>query len=56
MMTMMMRMLALAAILAGPALIAPAQAGSCDHSWQSAKDGSRCGDRAADRREGGKYR
>ena len=33
---------------------ATAFAGSCDHSWQSAKDGSSCGDRAADRREGGK--
>ena len=29
-------------------------AGSCDHSWQSAKDGSSCGDRAADKRPGGK--
>ncbi|WP_016804309.1 hypothetical protein [Acinetobacter nosocomialis] len=29
-------------------------AGSCDHSWQSAKDGSSCGDRAADRRAGGR--
>ncbi|MGC6406490.1 hypothetical protein ACNO7K_08665 [Bisgaard Taxon 45] len=25
-------------------------AGNCNYSWQSAKDGSRCGDRAADRR------
>ena len=29
-------------------------AGSCDNSWQTAKDGSNCGDRAADRREGGR--
>jgi hypothetical protein len=29
-------------------------AGSCDHSWQRAKDGSLCGDRAADQRPGGK--
>ena len=29
-------------------------AGSCDNSWQSAKDGSSCGDRAADRRPGGR--
>lgn len=28
-------------------------AGSCDHSWQSASDGSRCGGRAADQRPGG---
>ena len=26
-----------------------AYAGNCDYSWQHAKDGSRCGDRAADR-------
>lgn len=29
-------------------------AGSCDHSWQNAKDGSSCGDRAADQRKGGR--
>ena len=29
-------------------------AGSCDHSWQTAKDGSSCGKRAADKRPGGK--
>lgn len=29
-------------------------AGNCDYSWQKAKDGSSCGDRAADRREGGR--
>lgn len=28
-------------------------AGSCDYSWQRAKDGSSCGDRAADQRDGG---
>lgn len=28
-------------------------AGNCDYSWQSAKDGSSCGDRAASRRYGG---
>lgn len=33
--------------------IVPAQAGNCDHSWQTASDGSSCGDRAADKREGG---
>ena len=26
----------------------------CDHSWQTARDGSRCGNRAADRRPGGR--
>lgn len=26
-----------------------AQAGQCDYHWQKAKDGSRCGNRAADR-------
>ena len=25
----------------------------CDHSYQTARDGSRCGNRAADRRRGG---
>ena len=39
----------LVAIPAGSAF-----AGSCDNSWQSAKDGSSCGDRAADRRDGGR--
>lgn len=33
---------------------AMAVAGPCDHSWQTAKDGSQCGDRAADQREGGR--
>ena len=28
-------------------------AGSCNHSWQQASDGSRCGGRAADQRPGG---
>lgn len=31
-----------------------ANAGNCDHSWQTAKNGSACGDRAADRRPGGR--
>ena len=31
-----------------------ANAGRGDHSWQYAKDGSACGDRAADRRPGGR--
>ncbi len=41
-------------ILSTLALAMPAQAGNCDHSWDSASDGSRCGDRAADVRKGGK--
>jgi hypothetical protein len=32
----------------------PAYAGNCDYSWQNASDGSSCGDRAANRRYGGK--
>jgi hypothetical protein len=28
-------------------------AGNCDHSWERAADGSRCGGRAADQRDGG---
>ena len=31
-----------------------ASAGNCDHSWQTASDGSSCGDRAADVRPGGR--
>lgn len=30
-----------------------ASAGNCDHSWENASDGSRCGGRAADQRNGG---
>ena len=30
-----------------------AYAGNCDHSWQTASDGSACGDRSADSRPGG---
>jgi len=29
-------------------------AGTCDYTWQTAADGSRCGGRAADVRSGGK--
>lgn len=47
-----MKKLIIAAILALPTTMT--FAGSCDYSWQSAKDGSSCGDRAADRREGGR--
>jgi hypothetical protein len=31
-----------------------AYAGNCDHSWQTASDGSSCGDRSADSRPGGR--
>lgn len=31
-----------------------ASAGQCDHSYQSARDGSSCGGRAADQRAGGR--
>ena len=50
-----MKSLVLAVIMSGiyMGLSGMAQAGSCDHSWQTAKDGSSCGERAADRREGG---
>lgn len=44
----------LALIAAVYSIPAPAYAGPCDHSWDRASDGSRCGDRAADRREGGR--
>ncbi len=41
--------------LSGPALAGSALAGSCDYSWQRAKDGSLCGKRAADQRPGGRH-
>ncbi|RZG64138.1 hypothetical protein EXE25_17535 [Acinetobacter bouvetii] len=44
--------LILVALLALPTTFA--FAGSCDNSWQTAKDCSSCGDRAADRRPGGR--
>lgn len=46
-----MRVALLALLLAFTTL--PAFAGSCDHSWQTASDGSSCGGRAADQRPGG---
>jgi hypothetical protein len=42
----------LIAVLLVMAFAGPAFA-RCDYSWQTAKDGSNCGDRAADRRAGG---
>ncbi|WP_171406978.1 hypothetical protein [Acinetobacter sp. WCHAc060007] len=47
-----MKSILLVALLAIPTTFT--FAGSCNHSWQSAKDGSSCGDRAADRRPGGR--
>lgn len=31
----------------------PSYAGNCQHSWETASDGSSCGDRSADSRPGG---
>lgn len=46
----------LAFILLIPAITigSAAHAGPCDHTWQTASDGSSCGDRAADVRPGGR--
>lgn len=48
-------MAAIFAVLAigGVLFAVTAQAGNCDHSWQTAADGSSCGDRSADSRPGG---
>lgn len=48
--TLILSFLTLAAVIAAPT---QAHAGNCDHSWQTAADGSNCGDRAADVRPGG---
>lgn len=40
----------LLAVFALGTFSAIAQAGQCDYDWQRAKDGSRCGDRAANKR------
>jgi hypothetical protein len=50
--TFKMKNFIIAALLALPTTMT--FAGSCDNSWQTAKDGSSCGDRAADRRPGGR--
>lgn len=43
------------AIIASLAVYSPAaHAGTCDHSWQTASDGSNCGGRSADSRPGGR--
>ena len=44
-------LLSLAVLAAAPHA---AKAGGCDHSWQTASDGSACGGRAADMRPGGR--
>ncbi|MEL4374092.1 hypothetical protein [Brucella cytisi] len=41
-------------LLLAAAVSSSAMAGSCDHSWQTASDGSSCGGRAADQKPGGK--
>lgn len=54
---MILRVTLTAAILALAASTiagSPAAAGNCDHSYQNDKSGHSCGDRAADRRSGGK--
>jgi hypothetical protein len=50
----MIRILALTIVLLTLAPISAAFAGSCDHASDRAADGSRCGNRAADQRSGGK--
>ena len=47
-----MKKLILAVLLAVPTTFT--FAGNCDHSWETASDGSSCGGRAADRRPGGR--
>jgi hypothetical protein len=49
-----MRLAMIAAfVLASLGFNSVAFAGNCDHSWERAADGSRCGGRAADQRDGG---
>lgn len=48
----MRKVMMVLALIAG--LVGNSFAGNCDHSWDKAKDGSSCGDRAADRRAGGR--
>jgi hypothetical protein len=51
-----MKILALSLLLISASffITKSANAGNCDHSWQSASDGSNCGARAADQRPGGR--
>lgn len=48
-----MKKLLLVAVLALCSVGEYAYAGNCDYSWQTAADGSSCGDRAASIRPGG---
>jgi hypothetical protein len=50
----MKTIIALSLTIASIAVSSAAIAGPCDHSWQTASDGSSCGGRAADRRPGGR--
>lgn len=45
----------IAAIAYGIRKIGPSSSGVCDYTWQTARDGSRCGNRAAIVRPGGKF-
>ncbi len=45
----------IAAIAYGIRKLGPVSGGTCDYTWQTAKDGSRCGNRAAIVRPGGKF-
>jgi hypothetical protein len=49
-----MRYLVIAIVAIFTVSATPVLAGSCDHSYQTAKDGSSCGGRAADQRSGGR--
>lgn len=49
-----MKHLISAILIAAIGLASAPSFASCNYSWQTAKDGSRCGDRAADRRDGGR--
>lgn len=50
----MKKILVAGLLILGSTLSTTSFSGTCDHSWQSAKDGSSCGGRAADKRPGGR--
>ncbi|MEN0615483.1 transmembrane anchored protein [Klebsiella indica] len=50
----MKKILGILFVLLSLGSITQAYAGNCQHSWDTASDGSRCGDRSADSRPGGK--
>lgn len=50
----MKKTFALLLTAAALSLAALTSAKACDHSWETASDGSRCGGRAADMRPGGR--